>query len=308
MDYASLFNLLTSSELSFVIWVLLVAIVFLGGGLTILDRAERSRVKIARKMDISEAVDTESPEEDTESITRQRAVDSVRDRFYFMRRAFVPSVVLTAALLVGLFYLPGASGVYITMMGGVLVVLAGMIAKPMVENFVAGLVITFAQPVRVGDTVIIDGRYGTVERINMLYSIIKTWDWRRFVIPNHKLVQKEFENLSLSDEYEWVHISFWVAPDTDLEYVKQIAKGVMNTSKFLERIERPSFWVIDLEKTAIKCWIAGWAHTPAGAWALKADTRKRLALELQKAGVKFHRTTNEVSVPEQLLSAPSQVS
>lgn len=280
----------------FVAIVLCLAALLVAAGLVVLNRAERKRVVSARRMEVSEAVETEAPEDDTESITRQRAMDSVRSRFYFIRRTYVPAVLLVAVLVISLYYLPSASAAYVSLICGVLVVLVGMMAKPVVENFISGVMITFAQPIRVGDTVIIDGRYGTVEGITMLYTIIKVWDWRRYVIPNQRLIQKEFENLSLKDEYEWVHIAFWVAPDSDLELVKRLAKSVMASSKFLERIERPSFWVMNLEKQAIECWIAGWAHTPANAWALKADTRKRLALAFQRAGIKFERVTRKVSV------------
>ena len=130
----------------------------------------------------------------------------------------------------------------------------------------------------------------------MFFSVLKVWDWRRYIIPNNKLVEKEFENLCLYDERLWVHIPFWVAPDTDLEKVKIIVKNVMNTSKFLENSEAPSFWVMELEKNAILCWIAGWAYSPANAWALKADTRKRLAMDLQKAGIEFHKGIENITL------------
>lgn len=108
------------------------------------------------------------------------------------------------------------------------------------------------------------------------------------------MLTKEIESLSLHDENERVYVPFWVEPKSDLEKVKLIAKEVMASSLYMEKIENPSFWVMDLEKTAIKCWIAGWANTPARAWALKADTNKTLAQALRREKIEFHLPRSEL--------------
>ena len=41
----------------------------------------------------------------------------------------------------------------------------------------AGVVIAFSQPLRIGDTVLIEGNWGKVEDISLTYSIIRIWDW-----------------------------------------------------------------------------------------------------------------------------------
>lgn len=267
-------------------------------GLRFLKRTEQKHLSRTEEMDISEAVETDSPEEDIDNITRKRAIGSIQGRFDFIRRSFVPALLLASLILLLIATLPAISAGYITLFAGVIVVLFGMIAKPFVENFMAGLVITFSQPVRIGDTIVIDNQYGTIEKISMFFTVVKVWTWRRYVIPNSSLLNKEIENLSMHDENEWVYVPFWVEPRADLEKVKLLAKEVMGSSQYLEKIENPSFWVMDLEKTAIKCWIAGWAHTPARAWALKADTKKRLAMALQRENIDFQLQRGQIQISE----------
>lgn len=263
--------------------------------MALLKSIERKRLKNLKTKDISEAVETQSPEEDSEKIAKHRAVESVENRFIFIRRIFVPFMLLISILLIVMPFLNFIPATYISLFAGVFAVLAGIAARPLIENLFAGLVITFNQPIRVGDTVIIQGRYGTVEDITMLNTIVKVWNWRRLIIPNNKLLDIEFENLSLNNESEWAHISFWVEPNADLEQVKKTAKAAMSESKALLDVEEPSFWVMNLEKDAIECWVAGWAATPADAWALKSSTRRILVKKLAELGVNYQMSNGHLS-------------
>lgn len=264
-------------------------------GLYKIKKAEKKRLLSARNMDVTEAVETEAPDEDAENITRRRAITSIEARFDFIRKSYVPFVLFVSLVLIAIPLLPEVSNTYITLIAGIITVLLGIAGRPVIENAISGIVITMSQPIRINDTVIIDGQYGTIEKINLLYTVIKVWNWRRFVIPNHKLLQKEFENLSQIEENEWAYIEFYVSPDADIEEVKKIAKKSMKC-KFLDPVEPPSFWVMDLQKDAIKCWVAGWSTNPAEAWALKSIARRNLARELQQAGIKFQSIQNQVNL------------
>lgn len=257
-------------------------------GLRVLKRIEGKRLKFARNTEFTEAVDTESPEDDLEKLNRHRAVQSIESRFMFIRRSFVPVMILVAFVLIAIPLLPTLPATYLTLAASILAVVAGVAAKPVVENFIAGMVITFTQPIRINDTVILDGHYGTVEKINMLYSVIKIWNWRRYMIPNHKLIQREIQNLSHSGENEWAHVAFWVSPDAEMEKVKALAKKAMKQSRVLQPVEPPSFWIIDMEKDSIQCWVAGWVQNAAEAWTLRSTTRKYLIKYLQEEGIAFH--------------------
>lgn len=257
-------------------------------GLRILKRVESKRLSAARNTDFTEAVETESPEDDLEKLNRHRAVQSIESRFMFIRRSFVPVMILVGFILVAIPLLPTLSATYLTLAASILAVVAGVAAKPVVENFIAGMVITFTQPIRINDTVILDGHYGTVEKINMLYSVIKIWNWRRYMIPNHKLIQREIQNLSHSGENEWAHVVFWVSPDADMDKVKDLSIKAMKQCRVLQPVEPPSFWIIDLEKDSVQCWVAGWVQSAAEAWTLRSTTRKHLIKAFQDEGIAFH--------------------
>ncbi len=68
--------------------------------------------------------------------------------------------------------------------GGVAI---GFAFQNILQNFLAGLLLLWAEPFRVGDEIKVDAFEGTVQEIQPRATIIKTYDERRVVIPNADL-------------------------------------------------------------------------------------------------------------------------
>lgn len=68
--------------------------------------------------------------------------------------------------------------------GGVAI---GFAFQNILQNFLAGLLLLWAEPFRIGDDIKLDSFEGTVEDIQTRATIIKTYDGRRVVIPNADL-------------------------------------------------------------------------------------------------------------------------
>lgn len=68
--------------------------------------------------------------------------------------------------------------------GGVAI---GFAFQNILQNFLAGLLLLWAEPFRIGDEIKLDSFEGTVEDIQTRATIIKTFDGRRVVIPNADL-------------------------------------------------------------------------------------------------------------------------
>lgn len=165
-------------------------------------------------------------------------------------------------------------------------VIVGIAARPLIENLFAGLVKTLSGLSRVGDTVLVDEEYGTVEDITATHMVVKSWDWRRYVVPNTVMLSKPAVNYTLYDGYRWAHVEFWVALDADVEKVEDIAKKAVRTSSVQWNVEDPGFWLMGMDKDGYKCWVAGWAKSPADAWQLQHEVRMNLIKGLKRAEIK----------------------
>jgi small-conductance mechanosensitive channel len=79
---------------------------------------------------------------------------------------------------------------------GVAGIVIGLAAQRSIATVLAGLQISLTQPVRVGDVVVIEGEWGTIEEITLSYVVVKIWDQRRLVVPITRILDAPFQNWS----------------------------------------------------------------------------------------------------------------
>jgi potassium efflux system protein len=83
--------------------------------------------------------------------------------------------------------------------------------QEIVANFISGLIILFERPVRVGDVVTVGDTDGTVTRIRIRATTIKTWDGKELLVPNKEFITGRLLNWSLSDQTTRVLIYVGIA-------------------------------------------------------------------------------------------------
>lgn len=110
-------------------------------------------------------------------------------------------------------------------------------------NFVAGLIILFERPVRIGDTVTIGTFSGTVNKIRIRATTITDFDRKEVIIPNKAFVTERLINWSLSDTITRVVVRLGVAYGSDLDKVKEVLlKAAMDHPKVMHDPEPAVFF------------------------------------------------------------------
>lgn len=259
-----------------------------------LGRKRRSSLKTKR---FFSPIITRSPVSDPNDEFKESGLENINLRFTIIKRTFATLWIFIWVLMLVIPLLGKVPATVLSIFAASLGVLLGIISRPFLENFISGIIITFNKPFQVGDTVSINERYGTIEDITMTTTILKQWDWRRYVIPNSKMLNTEFINHTKGDNFIWAKVAFWVAYDADVTNVKQIAKQVARDSPYYYPSEEPSFWLMEMGSYGYKCWVAAWASSPSKAWELTSNVRKNLIIEFQKAGIKTHLFHNKDMPP-----------
>ncbi len=118
--------------------------------------------------------------------------------------------------------------------GGIAV---GFAFKDIFENFLAGILILFTRPFRIGDEIIYDKYEGTVEDIHIRATWLKTYDGRRVVIPNSDLftnsvtVNTAFESRRLEYDFKVKSGDNAVAARSIIQRVLDGAKDILPDPK-----------------------------------------------------------------------------
>jgi len=267
-----------SPNIQYLIAIIAVSGVLLLIALRLLRKWQNKReTRLSNKKFPRSAVRTESSFKTSRKDVQESAAESLQSRFSIIRRLFILIFLVLFLAATSIPFLGSLPTAFISVFVAAVSVFVGIASKPFLENFIAGIVLTFSKPFRVGDTVLLDQeQYGTIEDITMTYTIVKLWDWKRYVVPNSQMMVKQFINLTLKDNHLWSYVEFWVAPDTDIALVEKVAIKAAEGSGAFTAHEKPQFWVMGMEQKAMRCWVAAWADSPANAWQLTSDIRLEL--------------------------------
>jgi small-conductance mechanosensitive channel len=104
---------------------------------------------------------------------------------------------------------------------GVATAAVGFAAQKSLANLIAGFQIAFTQPFRIGDTLVVEKEFGTVEEITLTYVVLRLWDLRRLVLPITYFVEKPFENWTRTTTEIVATVFFYVDFATPIEPVRE---------------------------------------------------------------------------------------
>ncbi|MFJ1456858.1 mechanosensitive ion channel family protein [Nocardia wallacei] len=132
-----------------------------------------------------------------------RTADTARVRrlhtqLTLVRRIVTTVLALTSAAVVMLLLFPSLRtlGTSLLASAGIIGIIAGVAAQSTLGNLMAGLQIAFGDSVKIGDTVVVEGEWGTVEEITLSFLTVRIWDDRRLTMPVSYFNNKPYENWS----------------------------------------------------------------------------------------------------------------
>lgn len=163
---------------------------------------------------------------------------------------------------------------------GVVGIALGFAAQTTVANLFSGIVIAFAQPIRLGDNVNIDDEFGTVESIGLFYTSIRLWDNRRLVLPNKLLSDRAIRNYTLIDPRMPALVPLRLEYGADVEGVRTILLDAAKAHPLFLDTPAPNVQVIDADDLGVTVRLMAWAATQADAYTLATEVREAVLVKL----------------------------
>jgi len=194
-------------------------------------------------------------------IGRRHLPPEAMTRYRVLRRSTVSAIVFVG-ILSALLVIPQvraiAGGVLAS--SAVLALILGFASQRTIGNFVAGILIAFTQPVRLGDEVKVEGGQGIVEEIGLTYTWIRTPENDRLVVPNEKLASDTIVNSTIRSARTLVEVTVQVPATAELRrtvealraggdevYVTDLAdKATLTVRRWVERDQKMEAAASDL--------------------------------------------------------------
>jgi small-conductance mechanosensitive channel len=155
-----------------------------------------------------------------------------RTRLRLIRRlVFLAIIVIGIALALSQFTSIKNFAAGVLASTAVLGIIIGFAGRQVIANLVGGVLMTFTQPIRIGDKIKIGNEVeGRVVDIALTYTKLDSGDGRLTVVPNEKVTTEVVVNLSAGNRRAPVTIEAWLRPDADLDAVGRALEGTEVTS------------------------------------------------------------------------------
>ena len=199
-------------------------------------------------------------------------------RYRILRRSVITAIIFVG-LLSALLVIPQVRAVAagILASSAVIGIVVGFAAQKTIGNFIAGLLIAFSQPIRLGDHVEIEGQMGVVEEIGLTYTFIRVEDNDRLVIPNERIASDTIRNSSIRGRRKLAQVTVQVPLDSDLDAVSELLREAAED-------EHADVFVAALADKA-ELMVSVWADDEPAAERLESELRLRAHKRLREAGV-----------------------
>jgi len=170
-------------------------------------------------------------------IARRELSREAMTRYRVLRRS-ITTAVMVVGLLSALLVIPQVRAVAggLLASSAVLGIIVGFASQRTLGNFVAGLLIAFTQPVRLGDDVTVEDTEGVVEEIGLIYTFLRLPDGDRLVIPNEKLASDTIRNSTIRSREKVAEITVQVPLAIDLGNVVDRLRKATNGDVFVNEL------------------------------------------------------------------------
>ncbi|RAJ03934.1 MscS family membrane protein [Chitinophaga skermanii] len=167
-----------------------------------------------------------------------QTADKTDDQFVIFFKDFFKAIVFIIGMLAVTRILFGA-GLVAKLIAGLGIGAAAMAlaAKESIENLIGSFIIFFDKPFHVGDTVKVDAYQGTVEKIGLRSTRIRTLDKTFVTVPNKKMVDSVLDNLSLRTQQRVV-LKLELDSHTNASDMQKVLSGITHILEEHPSIEK----------------------------------------------------------------------
>jgi small-conductance mechanosensitive channel len=206
---------------------------------------------------------------------------------YRVIRRSVLAVIIGVGVLSALLVIPEVRAVAgsILASSAVIALIVGLAAQSTLSNFVAGILVAFAQPLRLGDNVVVAGAAGTVQQIGLTYTVIRGADGARYYVPNTKLASDTIRNATIAGAEHLVSVKVAVPLSADLDRVLEL---LLEEAKRLPDeviVKEPNVYVSQVDPSETVVTVETAARSAAQAAELSAALRRSLVDRLKAEGI-----------------------
>ena len=162
-------------------------------------------------------------------------------------------------------------------------VTAALALKDNLSNVACGAQIILTKPFKVGDYIAVSSTEGTVMRIEMMFTVLKTADNREVVIPNSTLTAAVITNYTAM-ENRMLDLTYGISYQDDLLAAKAVLQKLAEENPKILKEPAPMVAVQKHGTSALQLLLRVWCKT-ADYWPLYYEIQEQVKLAFDRANL-----------------------
>lgn len=209
-------------------------------------------------------------------------------------------VLLLSVVLIAVGYLGVQVTPLIAVLGGAALAV-GLALQSSLSNFASGLMIVGFRPFTRGHFVEAGGVSGTVQKVGIFQTELKTPDNRHVIVPNSAITSSPITNYSA---YETRRVDLVIGVDygDDLKVARATIERVLSEHDKVLDDPAPTIMVLDLGDSSVDFAVRPWVDA-SDFWPVRGELLQLLKEELEKSGCSIPFPQRDVHVHEQSKAA-----
>jgi small-conductance mechanosensitive channel len=184
----------------------------------------------------------------------------------------------------------------LTIFASVVGVGIGLGLQGIAKEFISGLVLIFDRPIKVGDFVNVGEQMGTVERISVRSTEIRTLDEVSIIIPNSRFLESEVINWTHHSPISRLRIPVGVAYGSNLTLVRGALIDAAKEHADVLAEPAPKVFFIGMGESSLDFNLMVWIDEPRKQFRIKSDLYFRIEAILRHRGVEIPFPQRDLNV------------
>ena len=162
----------------------------------------------------------------------------------------------------------------------------GFAARDSLENFISGVTIMIDRPFRIGDQVVVDGTYGTVQDITLRSTRMQTLNNEVMVMPNILMINQKLVNHTLMGILR-IEVPFSIAYKESTDAARSVVMGLIKGDQRIDTTYASEVVVTDLGASSVNMVLRFYVRDSSVEVPIKAEYTEKIFKALKAAQIEI---------------------
>jgi len=206
------------------------------------------------------------------------------------------SAVLTAFIAIAVLERLGIPTTSVVAIFGAAGLAIGLSMQDSLKNFAAGVLLIINRPFKAGDFIEVAGISGTVEKISVFSSIIRTGDNREIIIPNGKIYEDVIINYSARDTRR-IDLVIGIGYEDNIKQAKEVLAKILDDESRI--LKDPAYGIAlgELADCSVNFNVRPWVNS-SDYWAVRSDLLETIKTTFDAEGISIPYPQQDIYIKQ----------